>query len=193
MNTRTELAAVLPRLVACAAHLAARNCPSCCWDDQGPSGHWSSTLDAMEGVRGVLARMCGAKNVITGEAVTCLSLSRAYGPTPTLSPRARRYLEFVLFPAGNPCGRWYTWEGLERALRGILEDPARASARAHARATLAVARRMSISGEAGRLTRGETARLVRADLSTREAGWNYREAGFDSRFQQLLAYEANNC
>jgi hypothetical protein len=114
-----EIRGVLPQLITAAYAAADANLPAFCWEDSEigdkPSGHWSGTLAAIEEAGGE----------ITPALITILSLSRFFGPTPLLSPRAGASLMRWVFPNRNDCGGWAEWESLAETLLRLQEDPKR--------------------------------------------------------------------
>lgn len=99
----------LEKLLRCSMRLAEQNFPECVWCESSdrPSGHWSDTLDAMQAHD--LRRL-------TEYELTCLSLSRAYGPVPVLTDSEASALVAALWPQGNATGQWLSWESLSDRL-----------------------------------------------------------------------------
>ena len=76
------------------------------YEDVYQSFHWSETLS-----------MIKEFNIdITNEIITCLSLSRFFGPTPCLTEIESNKLWNFLWPNGNPKGCWFTWGELAESL-----------------------------------------------------------------------------
>lgn len=100
------------RLALSALRLAERNCPANGWteDDLLPTGHWSETKSAME---------CHFLRRLTPREITCLSLSRAFGPMPALTDAQAVHLVDQLWPRGNQSGQWLDWTALAERLCGI--------------------------------------------------------------------------
>ena len=83
-------------------------------------GHWGGTLQAMKAFIGL-----GGAERLPDSWVTALSVTRAYGPTPTLAEAERKLCLEALFPAEpagvpiNPSGAFYEWgEAADRLLEG---------------------------------------------------------------------------
>lgn len=72
---------------------------------------WSETKDEMSSYLG---------RSLTGEEITCLSLSRCIGPCPSLTEAQSYWVMSTLWPKGNEQCRLITWSGLARQLESIL-------------------------------------------------------------------------
>jgi hypothetical protein len=86
--------------------------PSCCLSDCGcgqRSGHWSGTKEDME---------LSLHRSLTNKEVTCLSLSRHYGPTPCLSDKER----LVLFAHVGQPREWIEWGELANRLKRPFKE-----------------------------------------------------------------------
>lgn len=92
--------------------------PSDCMSDDGTqvTGHWSGTKEDMEIALG---------RALSKEEVTCLSLSRCFGPTPSLTSEEAKDLFSRVWPEGNASGSWLTWEELAEVLTPKVEIDAR--------------------------------------------------------------------
>lgn len=100
-------------LIECCERLDALGIVGWCMDDNGhENNHWSGTLAAM---REHLGRQ------LTDEEITCLSLSRAFGPTPCVSDDDTQSLWGVLWPEGNPRGLRYDWGELAHRLLWLVK------------------------------------------------------------------------
>ncbi len=96
------------QLADCCDALEEANVSESYWgDDGGESNHWSATMGAMKEDLG---------RGLTDEEITVLSLSRCYGPTPSLQDHA---LMGQLWPSGNPKGQRMGWATLAARLREI--------------------------------------------------------------------------
>jgi hypothetical protein len=79
-----------------------------CYDDNGAEdNHWSGTKEEMERELG---------RPLSGDEITLLSLSRGFGPTPSLGDEETRELINLLWPKGNPHGLRFEWELLAQKL-----------------------------------------------------------------------------
>jgi len=107
--------ALLRRIAATAAAMAAAKLPAC-WIDEDfvEHGHWSS----LEG----LLREEVLKRRLSDAEITCLSLSRNFGPTPALPDELTAKISRKLFPKGNNTGGWFGWQELADAI-GRMADP----------------------------------------------------------------------
>lgn len=92
-----------------AQYLRELNAPEDCLagDKQSRTNHWTGTCEEL---RGFLGRR------LVPEEITALSLSRCYGPTPTLNVEEAYRLRAILWPSGNSQGLRYTWRELAEAL-----------------------------------------------------------------------------
>lgn len=99
-------------LIACCESLHNSNAPSYCMSDDGTqeSNHWAGTMCAMEK---------HLERKLTADEVTCLSLSRGYGPTPSLGQADRFMLMEHLWPGPNSTGMRYEWDYLANQLRDL--------------------------------------------------------------------------
>jgi hypothetical protein len=77
------------------------------YEDYYTSNHWNQTLDEIKEFH----------LEITDEIITCLSLSRFYGPTPSLTGTESDKVFIFLWPNGNPKGSWFTWSELSDSLK----------------------------------------------------------------------------
>lgn len=94
-------------LIITCRFLARNHIYDCCVDGEGrPNNHWSSTKDDME-------KQLGRK--LFDLEITCLSLGRHFGPTPSITDEDRSDLGWFLAD-GCVSTDWYTWEGLGNAL-----------------------------------------------------------------------------
>jgi hypothetical protein len=87
-------------------NLIENNVPAFCLSDDGEqvSGHWSGTKEAMEEFLG---------RYLTDDEVTCLSLTRCFGPTPTITDDEALAIIGQVWPNGNNNGNdWMSWEEL---------------------------------------------------------------------------------
>ena len=84
--------------------------PNGCLSDDGRQYifHWSGTKKEIEDF---------LERKMTEEEITVLSISRAYGPTPSLSDEEVIQMMDRLFPKGNPYGIAYEWKELLEKLK----------------------------------------------------------------------------
>lgn len=106
MSKFSDHLAVLANLARVAQRLADDEIPTCDWDDDDrEDNNWTATKAEME--------LCLGRS-LNDEEVTLLSLSRAFGPTPSFNngvdPTSR------LWPNGNPRGLRYDWDQLVEEL-----------------------------------------------------------------------------
>lgn len=96
-------------LVQCCERLAEDQISGWWLDDNDrESNHWSATLDVM---REELGRD------LTDVEITCLSLSRCYGPLPCIEEKDYQAVWLHLWPEGNPRGLRHDWSDLADMLR----------------------------------------------------------------------------
>ena len=69
--------------------------------------HWSGTLEEIKQEWPCYFDKAGRCN--NDELISCLSLSRAFGPVPSLTDEEARQVIGELWPAGNPCGLYMPW------------------------------------------------------------------------------------
>ena len=81
--------------------------PCCVFENDGPDGHWSGTIDLMTESLG---------RDLTDLEITALSLSRYFGPTPAINEHVAREIFVSIWPEGNPCGYWLDWYQLAERL-----------------------------------------------------------------------------
>ncbi len=99
------------KLIETCNDLTAKSIPGWCGEpEEGGTNHWSGTYDVM---REKLARP------LTDEEVSVLSLSRAYGPLPSVPESVRQQLIDHLWPRGNPRGLRMDWVDLANRLRSL--------------------------------------------------------------------------
>ena len=91
-------------------NFAELNVPTGCISDDGKqyTFHWSGTKASIEAF---------LWRDMTDDEITILSLSRAYGPTPSLTDDEVVSIMDKLFPKGNPYGIVYEWEELLNELK----------------------------------------------------------------------------
>ncbi len=98
-------------IASCCLRLSLECIPSSSdYDDDGImryDGHHGGTRLAMEWALG---------RPLTDLELTCLSLGRCYGPTPSLSADDREHLMGQLWPEGNHHGGWLDWEDLAESV-----------------------------------------------------------------------------
>ena len=71
------------------------------------SPHWSGTKSHIEEVLG---------RKLDSSELTCLSLSRYFGPTPLLTEEESKKVMKRLWPNGNPSGLYIEWSDLAEKL-----------------------------------------------------------------------------
>jgi hypothetical protein len=90
-------------------------------DDAGnPTPHWSATLDA---IKAEWPCYFDAGRCTNELLVTCLSLSRCFGPTPFLDDETAKAVLDALWPEGNPCGLYLEWDQLAERLWDLMRVP----------------------------------------------------------------------
>lgn len=98
-------------IVACCRRLHDEGIPSSSsYDDRGiirHDGHHHGTRLAMEWM---------LDRDLTDLELTCLSLGRCYGATPSLTTDERSALLGQLWPERNHCGEWLEWENLAESI-----------------------------------------------------------------------------
>ena len=95
-----------------ATALAERSISGYFIDDENPfveNNHWSGTL----------AQMKQELRQITPEEIGCLSLSRCYGPVPSVNGELAQELMTYLWPDGNNCGLRMEWADLAERLKSF--------------------------------------------------------------------------
>ena len=104
---------VVAGLAEVAGRLVEFDAPTGCWSDDGQTyeGHWSGTKEAMEE---------HLHRQLSAEEVTLLSLSRDFGPCPSLEEEGRTPLHTFLWPDGNSSGQWIDWALLAQRIEEYL-------------------------------------------------------------------------
>ena len=111
MSKFSDHLSILANLVVTAQRLADDNIPSCDWDDNDrENNHWTATKVEME---------CCLGRSLNDEEITLLSLSRAFGPTPSF-PDTQVIQR--LWPNGNPQGLRYDWDQLAEELVTFCDE-----------------------------------------------------------------------
>ena len=103
---------IVKKLVETCENLGRLETTSCCLSDCGSqtSGHWSETKKCMERE---------LHRSLTDAEITCLSLTRYFGPTPCLSDQER----LVLFAhVGQPTWEWMGWNELGARLKRPFKE-----------------------------------------------------------------------
>jgi len=100
MDTTTNERAI--NIINAAVNLDKLDAPPCCWgdEDEQPDGHWSGTLGEMKEELG---------RELSDLEITCLSLTRNWGPTPALDDEEAVLVLEHLWPEGNAVGSWMDW------------------------------------------------------------------------------------
>lgn len=102
------LTVILKALSEVAESLGRMNVPEFCHDDDGcENNHWTGTRDEMVVALG--------RRLLDME-VTVLSLSRAFGPIPSIPNGSEQPIWDALFPNGNECGCRLGWQELAEKL-----------------------------------------------------------------------------
>jgi hypothetical protein len=83
--------------------------PAFCWSDNKSqtSNHWSGTKEEMENF---------FRRQLSPEEVTVLSISRCWGPTPSLKEEEAIEILNFLWPEGNAAGQRLKWDDLSQKL-----------------------------------------------------------------------------
>lgn len=104
-NTNTELIIAVATITETLNNLHENAVPAFCMsdDDCQVTGHWGGTKDVMEENLG---------RYLTKAEITCLSLTRCFGPTPTITDDEALAIIGQVWPNGNSNGSWLTWKEL---------------------------------------------------------------------------------
>ena len=95
------------KLIALNEHAQAAECAQVPEVDAEGGAHWSGTLEEIRAEWPCYFDKAG--RCTNDKLISCLSLSRCFGPVPSLTPEEGRQVMAELWPAGNPCGQYMEW------------------------------------------------------------------------------------
>jgi hypothetical protein len=112
-----EIKGKIKKMIEVAEDFYFQQIPSFCLTDENENdiqredNHWSGTLDE---IKGKLNRN------LTDEEMTLFSLSRCFGPTPSLSDEESKIIGRFIWPNGNNTGIRYDWDDLSEKLSEFI-------------------------------------------------------------------------